>query len=198
MPRGPTSRPKRASRVATSTAPIAPSAIIISRTRPEAVFRVSGMPYTLLRATIMPTSTASPPAMSATGIGLSATAAPLVSANVPDHPVGGVVSDSELVCNDLLVQVARREQGIESNEGLPFAFEDVEDPQLQGLDHGRGMFPLTIVVLPSGPWILTRNGSGRAAVMTTSSGRIRSADAFVLDLGIDRVAVGVGDSGRSG
>ncbi len=139
----------------------------------------------------MPTSTASPPARSATGIGLRPTAAPLAMREVPDQAVGRLVADPDLAADDLLVQVAGQEQGVEGDERLALALEHVEDPGLERLDHRRGPLPDdlrgAVGLLDLDP---DRVGPGRG--QDDVLGVDQALHPLVLELGVDRLAVGLG------
>ncbi len=110
--------------------------------------------------------------MSATGIGFRATAAPLASAKFQIRRLAASSRIRILCATISSVQVAGEEQRVERDEGLALAFQDVRMRSFSGSMTGAGRSHSTVVV-PSGCWILTLNGSGRAAVMTTSSGRTR-------------------------
>ena len=164
----------------------------MSRTRLAAVRRVRGNAVDLAEsATIIPTSIASPPAMSTTGIGFKATAAPVAMAEVPDQAVGRVIADANLALDDLGVQIAGDQESVQGDESFSLALEDVKDPNFQRLDQRRGTFPLDLA-RAVGELNLDLVGLGPGRGHDDVVGTDQVLDALVLDLGVDLVAVDFG------
>ena len=129
--------------------------------------------------------------MSATGIGLSATAAPLARAKFQIRRLAASSRIRTLWATISSCRSPAIEQRVQGDQGLPLALEDVEDADLERLDHGggrshwiggRAVGELDLDLERVGP------GGGHHDVV----GPDQVADPLVLDLGVDLVAVGVG------
>ena len=139
----------------------------------------------------MPTSTARPPAMSTTGIGLRATAAPVASAK---FQISRLAASSRMRTLRATISACRSpaiKQRIQGDQGFALALEHVEDAGLERLDQGRGPFPLDLG-RAVGELDLDLVGVGPGGRHDDVVGTDQVFDPLVLDLGVDLVAVELG------